>query len=258
MIHKTAIIDPKAELGRDVTVGPFSYIEADVTIGDNSTIGPHVTILRYTSLGAGCQVHAGATLGDIPQDTGFANEVSYARIGANCLIREGVTIHRGSKPGTTTEIGDNCFLMAFSHFAHNVRVGEGVIVANAVLLGGHVEVGPKTFLSGNAAVHQFCKIGRLAMVGGLTGVSKDVPPFCSLRPNTLNGVTGINTVGMRRAGMTPQERSEVKQAFKILYKSNLNVSQAEERIRATFASGPALEFCTFIDQSTRGICTTPE
>ena len=254
MIHKTAVIDAGAELGRDVTVGPFSYIEADVRVGDGCVIGPHVSILRYTSLGANCRVHAGAVLGDLPQDTAFKQCESWARIGANCLIREGVTIHRGTKPGTVTEIGDDCFLMAFSHFAHNVRLGKGVIVANGALLGGYVEVGGRAFISGNCLIHQFVKVGRLAMLGGGSAASKDVPPFCTLRTLSLNTVAGLNVVGMRRANLSPEEREEIKRAFKILYKSGLNVSQSVEKIRETFTSGPALEFCAFIEESKRGIC----
>lgn len=254
MIHETAVIDPGAELGGDVAVGPFSYIEAGVRVGDGCVIGPHVSILRYTTLGSNCKVHAGAVLGDLPQDKKFEDCESWVRIGADCVVREGVTIHRGTKPGTATEIGDDCFLMAFSHFAHNVKLGTGVIVANGALLGGYVEVGDRAFISGNSMMHQFVKVGRLAMLGGGCAVTKDVPPFCTLGPVSLNTIVGLNVVGMRRAGLTPEQRDEIRRAFKILYHSGLNVSQAAKRIRETFSSGPALEFCTFIEQSKRGIC----
>lgn len=254
MVHKTAVLASGCELGSDVKVGPFSYIESDVRIGDGCVIGPHVTILRHTSLGSNCSVHSCAVLGDVPQDIGFAGCDSGVRIGSNCRIREGVTIHRGSGPGTFTEVGDGCFLMAFSHVAHNVRLGRDVILANGVLLAGHVEVGDGAFIGGNAGVHQFVKIGRLAMLGGGSALSKDLPPFCTLRPAALNRIAGLNVVGMRRAGLTAVERDEIKRAFKIIYRSGRNVKQAMEYIEETFHGGPALEFCEFIRRSTRGIC----
>jgi UDP-N-acetylglucosamine acyltransferase len=253
-IHPTAVVDPAAVIGANVTVGPFAFIDRDTQIGDGCVIGPHSTILRYTSLGPNCRVHACAVLGDLPQDLAFKEEPSYVKIGANCVFREGVTIHRGTKPGTSTVVGDNCFLMANSHLAHNVQLGNGVILANGVLLAGYVEVGERAFISGNAVAHQFCRIGRLVMLQGLGGVSKDVPPFCVVPGLQGNVVTSLNVVGMRRAGVTPQERLEVKRAFATLYRSGLNVSQAVERMRSEFKQGPALEFCDFIDGSKRGIC----
>jgi len=254
MIHQTAVIDPGAELGNGVSVGPFSYIDADVRVGDGCVVGPHVSIYRYTTLGSNSTVHAGAVLGDTPQDTGFDGCRSFVRIGSDCIVREGVTIHRGSKLDTVTEVSNECFLMAFSHLAHNVRLGKGVTVANGALLAGYVEVGEKVFISGNCAIHQFVKVGRLAMLGGGCGVSKDVPPFCTLPSVSFNAVGGLNTVGMRRAGLGSGERHQIKTAFKILYQSGLNVSQASQKIRETFSSGPALEICAFIEKSTRGIC----
>lgn len=254
-IHATAVIDPKARIGRNVTVGPFAVIAADVEIGEDSVIGPHVTILSYTTLGKACHVHAGAALGDLPQDLAFKNEPSYVKIGNNVTIREGVTIHRGTKAGTVTEVGDGCFLMAQSHLAHNVCLASNVIVVGGALLAGYVEIGERAFLSGHVVVHQFVRIGRLAMVGGAAAVGKDVPPFCTLRPMQVNRVMGLNVVGMRRAGMTPDQRKAVKTAFGTLYRSGLNVSQAVEKIKATAEAGsPALEIATFIEQSKRGIC----
>ena len=254
MIHETAVVDDDAVIGQNVRIGPFAHIEAGTTIGDGCVIGPHVVVKRFTSLGSECQVHAGAVLGDIPQDTGFENGESFVRIGPKCLIREGVTVHRGTKTGTATEIGEGCFLMAFSHCAHNVRLGRQVIMANGALLGGYVEVGDRAFISGHCMVHQFVKIGRVAMLGGGCGASKDVPPFFTLRPMVLNTVAGLNVVGMRRAGLSPDERKEIKEAFKILYRSGLNVSEARDRIRKALTSAPALEIAEFIERSSRGIC----
>jgi UDP-N-acetylglucosamine acyltransferase len=253
-IHPSAVIEDGAHIGDGVEVGPFAYIASGARIGDNCKIGPHTTIYGYTTLGMGCRVHAGAVLGDLPQDFGFEDGDSSVRIGDGCLIREGVTVHRGSKPGTETVIGDHCMLMAFSHFAHNVQLEPDVIVANGALLGGYVSVGSRAFISGNVAVHQFARVGRLAMLGGGAMISKDVPPFCTIRPAMENVVGGLNVIGMRRAGLLPADRSDVKAAFKTLYRSGLNVSQARERIGEQFPSGPGREFYDFVLASERGIC----
>jgi UDP-N-acetylglucosamine acyltransferase len=254
MIHKTAIIDPGAELGNDVEIGPFTVIESDVTIGDDTVIGPNVSIRPYTSIGPHCNIHAGAVLGGIPQDVNFEEGKSFVSIGANCQIREGVTINRGTQTDSVTEIGDDCFLMAFSHFGHNVKLGRKVIVANGALLAGYVEVGDQAFISGNCVLHQFITVGRLSMLGGGCGVSKDVPPFCLLKPIALNAIGGLNSVGLRRSTLTTKDRQEIKEAFKLLFLSGLNVSHALEKIKAAYPTGPASEFSTFIDKSERGIC----
>lgn len=253
-IHPTAIVNSRAQLGANISIGPYCVIEADVKIGDNTLIGPHVTILPYTMIGAGCNIHANAVLGDLPQDTGFKDAVSYVRIGANCIIREGVTIHRGTKPETETVAGEGCYLMANSHLAHNVRLGNQVILANGALLAGYAEVGDRAFISGNAVIHQFCRVGRLAMLGGGGAISKDLPPFCTARYAHINEVAGLNIVGLRRGGVSAPDRMAIKRAFHTLYRSGLNVTQAVERIRAESPAGVVLEFCEFIEQSKRGIC----
>jgi UDP-N-acetylglucosamine acyltransferase len=254
MIHKTAIIDPGAELGNDVEVGPFTVIEADVTIGDGSVIGPNVSIRPYTSIGSHCNIHAGAVLGGIPQDIDFKGDISFVSIGANCQIREGVTINRGTQADSVTEIGDDCFLMAFSHLGHNVKLGSKVIVANGALLAGYVEVGDQVFISGNCVLHQFVKVGRLAMLGGGCGISKDVPPFCLVKPLEGNKIAGLNSVGLRRSTLSTKDRQEIKEAFKLLFLSDLNVSNALEKIKSFYPSGPAAEISTFVDESKQGIC----
>jgi UDP-N-acetylglucosamine acyltransferase len=254
MIHETAIVDRGAELGADVSIGPFTVVEADTRIGDGCVIGPHVSILRYTTLGAGCQVHSGAVIGDTPQDLAFTGAESRVTIGSKCVIREGVSIHRGTKPGTETRIGDGCFLMGFSHYAHNVKLGANVIVVNGSLLAGYVDVGDRAFISGNVVVHQFVRIGRLAMLGGGCGVSKDVPPFCTVHPLAVNTLVGLNVVGLRRSGMLQAERTEIKRAFKTLFQSGLNVSQAITHIRQESDSVAVREMCDFIAASKRGIC----
>ncbi|MFH0880593.1 MAG: acyl-ACP--UDP-N-acetylglucosamine O-acyltransferase [Lentisphaerota bacterium] len=252
-IHATAVVHPAAKMGRDVTIGPFVVIDEHVEIGDQCVLGPHVVVHNHTRLGAGCKVHAGAVLGDLPQDLSFKNEPSFVVIGERCVIREGVTIHRGTKPGTTTKLGNDCFLMANSHLGHNVQVGNNVILANGVLLGGYVEVGDRVIMGGGAAAHQFCRIGRMAMVGGLGAVTKDIPPFFMTGALCRGRVHGVNTIGLRRSGLKPEERQEVRTAFKILFRSGLNVPQAVEQLRQQFTSGPVVEICDFIQASKRGI-----
>ena len=253
-IHPTAIVNPKAELGANVTIGPFCVIDADVKIGANARIGPHVTILPFTTIGAGCTLHANVVLGDLPQDIAFKDVVSYVRLGANCTIREGVTIHRGTKPETETVAGDDCYLMANSHLAHNVRLGNGVILVNGALLAGYVEVGDRAFISGNCMIHQFARIGKLAILAGGSAFTKDVPPFCKTKGLGANTVVGLNVIGLKRAGFGVPDRLAIKQAFHTLYQSGLNVSQATAKIRAESPSEAALEFCEFVEQSKRGIC----
>jgi UDP-N-acetylglucosamine acyltransferase len=253
-IHPSAVIHPGAQLGPNVEVGPFAFIDDRVRIGNGTVIGPHAVILRQASLGEGCRVHAGAVVGDLPQDLGFKGGDTFVRIGNRCVIREGVTIHRGTKEGTATEVGDDCFLMALVHLAHNVKLGNRVIMANGSMLGGYVEIGDRAFISGGVVIHQFVKIGRLAMVGGMAGLSKDVPPFCTVESQSRNAVIGLNVIGMRRAGLGVEDRRLIKSAFHRLYRSGLNVSQAVAEMKLAFPTGPASEFVAFIEQSHRGIC----
>ncbi len=253
-IHPTAVIQPGARIGADVKIGPFVFVEAPAVIGDGCVLDSHAAVVGHTTLGDGCHLHTGAVVGGEPQDLGYKGEVSYVRIGKRCTIREYVTIHRGTKPDTVTEVGDDCFLMALVHLAHNVKLGNRVIIANGTMLGGYVEIGDRAFISGSVTVHQFVKIGRLAMVGGAAGLSKDVPPFCLVQSMGRNIVAGLNVVGMRRGGITPDERKAIKDAFRTLYQGGMNVHQALEVLRGLFTSGPAAEFASFIEQAHRGIC----
>lgn len=251
-IHAKAVVESGAGLGEGVSVGPFSYVQAGATIGSGTVIGANVTVLQFTTVGEECRVHAGAVLGDLPQDVAFGGDESYVVIGDRCRIRECVTIHRGTTEGTTTRVGDDCMLMACSHLAHNVRLGDGVVLANGVLLAGHAQVADGVFMGGNAMVHQFARVGRLAMISGFTAVKKDVPPFCMTRAQTA-GVMGLNVVGLRRAGVGPAERRALKSAFRLLYRSGLNVSQAVDRIASELEGDLITEFCEFVSSSERGI-----
>jgi UDP-N-acetylglucosamine acyltransferase len=236
------------------SIHPTAAIEDGAVIGRDVDIGPHAVVLRNVTIGPNCRIHAGAVIGDLPQDLTFQPAETFVRIGADCVIREHVTIHRGTKPGTTTVVGDGCYLMANSHLGHNVRLGTRVIVANGALLGGYVEVDDGAFISGNVLIHQFVRVGRLAMLSGGCGIGKDVPPFCTTVGLERNRIGGLNTVGMRRAGLSPADRAQVKRAFTLLYRSQLNVSQALERMRQEFTEGPAGDIVTFVSASRRGIC----
>lgn len=254
MIHPTAIIESGAQLGTDVQAGPHAYVAATARLGDGCILHPHAVVLDHTTLGARCQVHSGAVIGDAPQDLSFKNDApSFVVAGDDCIFREGVTVHRGTKPETSTRLGHHVFMMANSHAAHNVEMGDHVILANGVLLAGYVTVGERCFMGGGAAVHQFCHIGRLAMIGGLHVVSKDIPPFCITPSGGANIVAGLNTVGLRRTGFTPDQRRQIKDAFKILYRSGLNLAQARETLRAETDNPFAAEFADFLDQAKRGI-----
>jgi UDP-N-acetylglucosamine acyltransferase len=253
-IHPTAIVHKNAELGANVSIGPYAVIDDKVQIADGVTIGPHVVVHKYVSLGQNCVIHAHAVIGDLPQDLVYQDCVSYVKVGAGVVIREGATIHRGTKPNTATEVGSDCYLMAYSHLAHNVRLGNNVVVCNGALLAGYVEVGDRAFISGNCVIHQFTRIGRIAMLGGNCGISKDILPFCTTKSVTPNCVLGLNVVGMRRAGINAADRLKIKSAFTTLYKSGLNISQAVARLKNEDNSPYAREYAEFIESSKRGIC----
>ena len=254
MIHPTAIVEPGAQLGNGVQIGPYAYVASTVRLGDGCVLAPHAVVLGHTTLGARCQVHSCAVLGDLPQDLSFKDEPSYVVVGDDCTFRESVTVHRGTKPGTTTRIGNHVFMMANSHVAHNCEVGDHVVFANTAAIGGYVVVGDRCFIGGNVGVHQFCHVGRLAMIGSGALISKDLPPFCTALSSKNSYVGGLNVVGMRRAGLGAADRAQIKQAFGILYRSGLNVAQAKERLRAETANPFAAEFADFLDHAKRGIC----
>jgi len=254
-IHPTAVISPSARIGAGVCVGPFACIDDDVVVGDGCVIGPHACLLRFTTIGRNCRVHAHAVLGDLPQDRSFRGDDSFVVVGDDCVIREGVTIHRGTLPGSTTRIGNGCLLMAQCHVAHNVSIGDQVIIVNNALLGGHVEVGSRAVISGNCMVHQHARIGRLAMLSGGSGAQMDVPPFCMTRSICTNKIMSLNVVGLRRAGFSVEDRRELHQAFRILYRSGLSVPRAVERLEREFTCPYVREMADFLKASKRGICS---
>lgn len=254
MIHPTAIVSPGAQLGVDVQIGPCAYVAATARIGDGCVLAPHAIVLDHTTLGARCKIHSCAVIGDLPQDLSFKEEPSFVVAGDDCTFRESVTIHRGTKPGTTTRVGNHVFMMANSHVAHNCEVGDHVVFANCAAIGGYVTIGERCFLGGNTGVHQFCHVGRLAMVGSGALISKDLPPFCMAASSMNSFVAGLNIVGLRRAGLNPAQRADIKRAFHLIYRSGLNASQAKGRLRAETDNPFAAEFADFLDRAKRGIC----
>jgi UDP-N-acetylglucosamine acyltransferase len=253
-IHPSAIVDPKAELAADVEVGPFALIECGVRIGAHSRIGPRAHVCSGTILGENCEVHIGAVLGHLPQDFSYKNEPSVLEIGDGTVVREYATLHRATGEGRKTEIGKKCYLMGGAHVAHNCKLGCGVILANNVLLAGHVEIGDGAILSGGVVVHQFVRIGDLAMLSGGSRFGMDVPPY--VIGDETNAVTGLNSVGLRRsAKLSDDDRREIRKAFKIFFRSGLDLSDALRSLRAE-CGGPAVRrFVEFFETpSRRGYC----
>lgn len=249
-IHPAAIIDPSAELGEGVEVGPYAIIEAEVVIGDHSHIGAHAVVKRYTQMGSRNQLHEHAVIGGDPQDVSFRPCVSRVVIGDDNVIREGVTIHRATREGSATCLGDNNFLMAYAHVAHDCTVGHRVMLANNATLGGHVSVGDRAFISASAAVHQFCRIGTLVMVSGLAGVNMDCLPFTMVTGAPVR-TFGLNRVGLKRAGFSPEQVRELKWAYQVVLRSGLRLKEALVELSRS-QSPPIMEWVRFIQGSTRG------
>jgi UDP-N-acetylglucosamine acyltransferase len=252
MIHPSAIISPGAQLDPSVEVGPFSVIDGQVSLGKGCRVGPHVYLTGRTVAGPDNCFHANCVIGGPPQDVKYKDDPTGLRIGAHNLFREGATVHRSAKPGEDTVVGSHNFLMVNSHVGHNVRLGDHVIVANGALLAGHVEVGDGAFISGNCLAHQFVRIGKLAIMQGGSAISQDLPPFMVARGG--NNVCGLNTIGLRRAGVSPAERLELKRLYQKLFLSGLNLSQAVADARKEFVSASATHLLDFIAASKRGVC----
>lgn len=252
MIHPTAIIDPKAKLDSSVAVGPYSVIEAGVEIGKGSRIGPHCHFLGNTSIGSDNIFHAGCVIGDAPQDLSFKGLVTELKIGSGNIFREHVTVHRSAKQESATEIGEGNFFLANCHVAHNCKIGNHVVVVNGVLLAGYVEIEDRAFIGGACAIHQFCRIGTLAMLRGVSRITKDVPPYCMAVEN--NELVGLNSVGLKRAGFSLEQRSSLKEAYATLFGKGLNLSQALEAINKSKHTLEVEHLLRFIRHSKRGIC----
>lgn len=255
-IHETAIIHPSAVIGKDVTVGPYAVIDENTEIGDGCVVGAHVTIHPYTKVGKNCRFFPGCSIGAVPQDLKFVGEKTYTIIGDGGTFRECCTVNRAVGEGNETRIGNNILMMAYTHVAHNCIVGNNVIMSNVATLAGHVIVEDRAVIGGLSAVHQFCKIGRNVMIGGMARVNQDVPPFmiCAGDPAF---VSGLNSVGLSRAGMPVEERSELKKAFRIIYRSGLTLQEAISTMEQELSSSEPIEhLLRFLRNVERGIIRT--
>jgi UDP-N-acetylglucosamine acyltransferase len=252
VIHPTAIIHPRAKLDATVRVGPYSVIDEGVELGPECVVGPQVYLTGLTTIGAHNRFYAGCVIGEAPQDLKYGGEPTGLRIGDHNVFREHATVHRSNHLGEETVIGSHNFLMAHSHVAHNCRLGNHVILANGALLAGHVSVDDRAFVSGNCIVHQFVRIGTLALMQGGSAISKDLPPYTVARGG--NGICGLNTVGLRRAGVAPAERMELKELYRALFREGQNLRAAVAEAQKRFTSAPAKVMLDFVAASTRGVC----
>lgn len=252
-IHPTAQIGEGVELADDVVVGPFSTIEDNVRVGAGTVIGSHVLIGRNTTIGEGNQIFQGAIVGSLTQDLKYDGGETWLDIGNHNIIREYVTINRGTADGSRTVVGNHNAFLAYTHIAHDCIVGNHVVMSNLSTLAGHVEVQDGAVIGGYVGIHQFCKIGAIAMIGGMSKVTKDVPPFMKVQGNPAK-VFGLNSVGLERNGISREDRRILRQAYDLLYRSGYNVSQAVDEIGCDLEPiGPLKQFLEFLQLSERGI-----
>jgi UDP-N-acetylglucosamine acyltransferase len=256
MIHPTAIIDSKSELDSTVEVGPYSIIGKNVFIGAGTIIGPHVVIEPYVTIGPECHIFQYAAIGAAPQSLKFEGGKTYVNIGRKTIIREFVTIHRGTETefgGGITEIGDENFLMAYTHIAHDCKVGRKVVMSNNATLGGHITIGDYATIGGLVAIHQFVRIGDYAFVGGKSAVVKDIPPYVIAAGDRAR-LHGLNSVGLKRSGFSQQKLTELKKAYRIIFRIGLTMNESIERVKAEVEQIPeVVHFIDFIKSSQRGI-----
>ena len=252
-IHPTAIIAPDAEIAEDVEIGAFAIIGEGCTIGAGCVIAPRATLERNVTLGDSVKVGIGSILGGAPQDLKYAGEETSVEIGDGTVIREYVTVNRGTSHSFKTTVGNNCLLMSYVHIAHDCRLGNNVILSNVVQLAGHVTIEDRAILSGLSAVHQFARIGHHSFIGGMSRVSKDIPPFLKAVGNPVK-LYGLNTIGLQRSGMDEGTIRELKRAYRLLFRSDLNVTQAIERAQTEIEPLPeVLELIRFVEASERGV-----
>jgi UDP-N-acetylglucosamine acyltransferase len=252
-IAATARIHADAAIGPGVAIGEFCIIESDVSIGAGSKLEPYVYVKRWTTLGVENEISAGTVLGTDPLDKNFSGQRSYLRVGNRNKIREHYTISRGTAPESVTQIGDSNYIMTSGHIAHNCVVGNHTVIASCALLAGYVEVEDQAFISGGVVVHQYSKIGRLAMIGGNTRINSDVPPFFLYAGHNVEA-KGLNLVGLKRAGYKLSDISTLKRAYQILYRSGMKLQDALARIETEIPTPETLHLVAFIRGSQRGIC----
>jgi UDP-N-acetylglucosamine acyltransferase len=253
MIHRTALVDPTARLGTDVSIGPFSIIGPRVSIGDHTAIAGHAVVERNTRIGSDVKIGYGVVIGSDPQDLKYKGEETWVEIGDKAVLREYCTVNRGTTSTGKTSIGARCFLMSYVHVAHDCVVGDDVIVANHVQMGGHVTIEDRAIIGGVLGIHQFVRIGKLAFVGGASRVNQDVPPFTKAAGNPVH-LYGLNSVGLTRAGFTPEVKLALKRAYRLLFNSEYTVSQGIVRARAELERvAEVAYFLQFIEGSQRGV-----
>ena len=252
-VHNTSIVHRDAQIGNNVSIGPYCYVGQNVFIDDDTVLGPKVVIQGWTKIGKSCRISSGAVLGGPPQIVGFKDIPSWVQIGNNTEIREFVTVHRSSKENGNTSIGNGVYLMAYVHVAHDCQIGDYVIATNYTGISGHVLIEEKVVIGGHAGIHQFIRVGKLAMVGGMSRLTKDVPPFSLVEGNPPQ-LYGRNSVGLQRNSINPSVRSDLKKAFKFISRSNLNTSQAIDKIKNEIPESEELKYLlNFIETSKRGI-----
>lgn len=253
MIHRTALVDPTAELGPDVSVGPYCVIGPRVTVGEHCTIAGHSVIERNTRVAEGVRIGYGTVIGSDPQDLKYKGEETWVEIGSGTIIREYCTVNRGSTATGKTTIGERCFIMTYVHIAHDCVIGNDVIIANSVQMAGHVTVHDRAIISGLVPIHQFVRIGTYAFVGGGSRVNQDVPPYTKAAGNPVH-LYGLNSVGLQRAGFAPEVKLALKRAYRLVFNSDLTVSQGVARARVELPEVPEVEaFLRFIEASQRGV-----
>ena len=252
-IHPTAIVHDGVELGAEVEIGPFAIVGENCRIGDGCVIAARATLERNVILGAGVKVGIGTVLGGDPQDLKFKGEMTTVEIGEGTTIREYTTINRGTTQSYKTTVGKGCFIMSYVHLAHDCHVGDGVILVNSVQLAGHVTVGDKAIIAGQSAAHQFVKIGQYSFIGGCSRISQDVPPYIKAVGNPIK-LYGLNSVGLQRNNFPEEVVRELKRAYRLFFRSELNVSQAKERAAAELKPfAEVQELLRFVEESGRGV-----
>ena len=253
MIHQLSAVDPRAKIGKNVTIDPFSTISSDVEIGDGTWVGSNVTIMDGARIGKNCKIFPGTVISAIPQDLKFEGEDSLVIIGDNTTMRDCVTIYRGTKSLGYTKVGNNCLIMATAHIAHDCIIGDYVIIVNGCGVAGHVEIGDYAIIGGLSAIHQFSRIGKHVMVSGGSLIRKDIPPYIKVAREPMT-YAGINSVGLRRRGMSNEKIIEIQNIYRVIFQMKMNVSQALAYAEKELASTPERdEILLFIQNSQRGI-----
>jgi UDP-N-acetylglucosamine acyltransferase len=255
MIHPTAIIDSKADIGEGVEIGPYCVIEKGVSISEGTKIGPHVVIREGTQIGKQCQISQFASIGEAPQFSGYKGEKTFLQIGDHNIIREFVTLHRGTvKGGGKTVIGNENFIMAYSHVAHDCQIGSQVVMANGATLAGHILIEDFAIIGGLSAIHQFCRVGAYAIIGGITGVILDIPPYTKAQGDRAK-LFGLNTIGLKRANFSEETLKALKKAYRIIFRSGLTLEKAMKQVgEEEISQTPEVQhFLQFIQGSKRGI-----